>query len=83
MEETMDIHQKKGLELAKIIMKNTNIPQDEALDLVMWTYYRKISQEVIEFIEKKLNRGEIVEEIDILDYINDLITAMEEQQNQY
>ena len=81
-EKQLEKKMKKELELIKLIARYTDIPQSEAVDIVLWTQWRNITQEVIDFVEEKLNRGETVEEKDLMYYINDLITAMEEQ-NQY
>ena len=80
-EKQLEKEIEKELELITLLARYTDIPQSQAVDIVLWTQWENITQEVIDFVEEKLNRGEIVKEIEIMDYIYDLVTAKEEHQN--
>ena len=80
-EEKLKKEMKKEIQLVRMLARYTDIPQSQAVDIVLWTQWENITQEVIDFVEAKLNRGEIVKEIEIMDYIYDLVTAKEEHQN--
>ena len=77
--EKLKKEMKKEIQLVRMLARYTDIPQSEAVDIVLWTQWRNITQEVIDFVEEKLNRGETVEEKDLMYYINDLITAMDKE----
>ena len=81
--EKLKKEMEKEIQLVRMLARYTDIPQNEAVDIVLWTEWENITQEVIDFVEEKLNRGEIVEEIDILDYIHELTNTMDKEQNQY
>ena len=82
--EKLKKEMKKEIQLVRMLARYTDIPQNEAVDIVLWTDMRNITQEVIDFVEEKLNRGETVEAKDLMYYIDEVITAMDkEQQNQY
>ena len=82
--EKLKKEMKKEIQLVRMLARYTDIPQNEAVDIVLWTDMRNITQEVIDFVEEKLNRGETVEAKDLMYYIDKVITAMDkEQQNQY
>ena len=77
--EKLKKEMEKERKLIRMIIRETDIPKRHAIDIVLWTDSRKITQEVIDFMEEKLKRGEIVKEIEIMDYIYDLITAMDKE----
>ena len=82
--EKLKKEMKKEIQLVRMLARETDISQNEAVNIVLWTKMRKITQKVIDFMKEKLSRGETVEEKDLMYYINEVIISMDkEQQNQY